>query len=828
MYLPRNLISHLYLQLLRSHHPLSPPVLILVALETDALCACRILTALLKRDYISHKIQPIAGYGDLSRAGTELVRPLMTSMGGSGGVVICLGVGGLVDLGETLGLDGDEESNDMGGVEVWVIDARRPWNLTNVFGLPTSSVQASIQGVDRACVTEGYRPGKGGIIAFDDGDIEEELSAEREAYHTLEELPDIGQDEDLDSGTDSDQEEDSRSRKRKSWLDQDASDDEDQRPAQRRRSNSGSSIASPLRFKPSREDSSQTSRSVSPASDTSSPAPPPKEPSPRTLRKRLLKIKRKSEAVIENYYSSGTAYSEPISSLLFSLASELGREDNDLLWLAIVGVSSLELSGRSMSGVGISDASGSGGSAGWGGHRGERIRQILRDEVRRLNPPDDGDSAREAMRAEVNGVIPTNARSPTDTSILLSPEPRLLLLRHWSLYDSMLHSPYLAPRLHVWTETGRKRLRKLLAKMGVSLSECQQSYTHMDMELKRDLRQKMLKYAPLYGLEGLVPLVSSGGYSGTREGWGFVRCWGWKACLSATDVGVILGSILEVGSLGFSTTLTSLPASENTSGSDNSYITSRFWAAYDALSLTSDSPTQILAAMPLAQHLHRAILRTGAALLSKHQIRHLRAFRMAVVKDGPDAKLFTNPGALTKLALWIGEAVRIQEKEVGGGVKVRGKRHVGTPLVLAGLDEDRSVYVVVGTGGGGGVIDFAAMAERREDRRKKKEAREKRQAEREERRAKRAAEKEQQGEDGEDQEEEDEESSDSDSDSELDADLDKSDKLVRNRFGIAFQEVVHETKARVRIDSFEHCVVEVQKEDLGAFLEALSFKSVVG
>ena len=50
----------------------------------------------------------------------------------------------------------------------------------------------------------------------------------------------------------------------------------------------------------------------------------------------------------------------------------------------------------------------------------------------------------------------------------------------------------------------------------------------------------------------------------------------------------------------------------------------------------------------------------------------------------------------------------------------------------------------------------------------------------------------------------------------------------KNRFGNAFQEVVDETGARVRIDSFEHCVVEVKKEDLSAFLESLSMKAVVG
>ncbi|OJD22132.1 hypothetical protein ACJ73_06525 [Blastomyces percursus] len=865
MYLPRSLISQLYLDLLRSHHPLSPPVLILAALEPDALCACRILTTLLKRDYIPHKIQPINGYGDLSRAGEELVRPMRTTQGGSGGVVVCMGVGGLVDLSDILGLDADE-TGSMGGVEVWVIDARRPWNLGNVFGgypghagLEEQDLHQGRKGVglNKGCITPSYKSHEGGIIVFDDGDIEEELAVEREAYCALLEMPELDEDDmnsnDSDSPTDTDEESGVHTKKRKSWSgrddDDDHSDDEGP-PRQRRRSNSGSFITSPTRYQRQPRDSSQASRSPSPSSGSESPAAP-KQPSARTLRRRLVRLKRKHEGVLRAYYSLGTSYSEPISSLLYSLASELGREDNDLLWLAIVGVSSLELSGRTMAGVGISNASESGGSAGWGGERGERIRQVLRDEVRRLNPPELSETGREAQRSAVSGVIPTTGRSPNDTSILLSPEPRFLLVRHWSLYESMLHSPYLAARLHVWSENGRKRLHKLLAKMGVSLSQCQQNYTHMDMELKRGLRQKLLKYAPMYGLEGLVPQAPSGAEFGAYAGWGFVRSWGWKACLSATDVGVIIGAILEVGKIDPTSSDSDRhrfpkPAREKDDSatsdisdpsSDSSQILARFWSAYDAISLTSsESPTNLLSSLPLAQHLHRAILRTGTSLLSKHQIRHLRAFRIAVVKDGPDVKLFTNPGALTKLALWVGEAVRVQEQEKGDRMKVGGKRAVGTPLVLAGLDEDRDVYVVVGTGGGGGVVDFAALAQRRDERRKKKEAQEKRRAEKEERRAKWAVERAERGEDeddGTEEEEEEDDDSSSSSNSESDDDFDEQSNIhsrgiARNRFGIAFQEVVQETNARVRIDSFEHCVVEVRKEDLGGFLEALSFRSVVG
>lgn len=595
-------------------------------------------------------------------------------------------------------------------------------------------------------------------------------------------------------------------------------------------------VSSPSRRRRPANNSSNSSRSATPTTDSPSPEEP-KLPSTQTLKRRLIRMKRKHETVLQSYYAVGTSYSEPISSLVYSLASELGREDNDLLWLAIIGVSSLELSGRTMTGVSISNALESGGSAGWGGQRGEHIRQILRDEVHRLNPPDPYERDRD-IRGEINGVIPTTARSPTDTSIRLSPEPRFLLVRHWSLYESMLHSPYLATRLHVWTENGRKRLHKLLAKMGISLTQCHQFYTHMDMELKRVLRGRLLKYAPMYGLDGLVPPEPSG-HASSREGWGFVRCWGWKACLSATDIGVILGAMLEVGPNEASGAWDPkrLPRArgsndeiENGGSSGESDLASllpRFWSAYDALSLTSESPTLLMDALPLAQHLHRAILRTGTSLLSKHQIRHLRAFRIAVVKDGPDVKLFTNPGALTKLALWIAEAIRVQEREKGDS-RIGKKRAAGTPLVLAGLDEDRDLYVVVGTGGGGGVVDFAAMSKRKEERRKKKEAKEKKQKEREDRRAKRAAERaERDGSDAEDDESEESESS-SESESEDEEDPSGKKHLVRNRFGIAFQEVVQETSARVRIDSFDHCVVEVQKDDLGGFLEALSFRSVVG
>lgn len=168
-----------------------------------------------------------------------------------------------------------------------------------------------------------------------------------------------------------------------------------------------------------------SSQVASPSRVIPSSPPVARQPSARTLRRRLLKMRRKHESVLQAYYSLGTSYAEPISSMLYNLAEELGREDNDLLWLSIVGVSSLELYGNSQQ-------SDSRRKSDWASNRHERIQQVLRDEVRRLNPTPVGDITRERELSETGGVIPTHARSPTDTSIRLSPEPRFLLIRHWS------------------------------------------------------------------------------------------------------------------------------------------------------------------------------------------------------------------------------------------------------------------------------------------------------------------------------------------------------------------------------------------------------------
>jgi cell division control protein 45 len=57
-------------------------------------------------------------------------------------------------------------------------------------------------------------------------------------------------------------------------------------------------------------------------------------------------------------------------------------------------------------------------------------------------------------------------QTTNEAKIVQSDEFKFFLHRHWNLYDSMLHSSYVASRLGVWKTNGKKKLGTLLVEMG--------------------------------------------------------------------------------------------------------------------------------------------------------------------------------------------------------------------------------------------------------------------------------------------------------------------------------------------------------------------------
>ena len=189
-----------------------------------------------------------------------MVRPMRMSDGGTGGIVVCLGVGGLVDLAQLLAFEQDDNGNiNPDGIEIWILDARRPYNLANVFGSTTQlgpngePGAGTTKGVNEGQVTKTFKAETGGIIIWDDGDIQEDLAAQKLAHFALNRMQnDVSQlgevdeneadisEDDSDRGSDTSSSHASSARKRKSSeLDEEesGSEKENARPIQRRRGN---------------------------------------------------------------------------------------------------------------------------------------------------------------------------------------------------------------------------------------------------------------------------------------------------------------------------------------------------------------------------------------------------------------------------------------------------------------------------------------------------------------------------------------------------------------------------------------------------------------
>jgi len=56
-------------------------------------------------------------------------------------------------------------------------------------------------------------------------------------------------------------------------------------------------------------------------------------------------------------------------------------------------------------------------------------------------------------------------------NIKAEPELKLMLLRHWTLFDSINNSNYMVAKLGLWKEPGQKKLRDFMAQIGCPIEQ---------------------------------------------------------------------------------------------------------------------------------------------------------------------------------------------------------------------------------------------------------------------------------------------------------------------------------------------------------------------
>jgi cell division control protein 45 len=255
----------------------------------------------------------------------------------------------------------------------------------------------------------------------------------------------------------------------------------------------------------------------------------------------------------------------------------------------------------------------------------------------------------------------------------------------------------------------------------------------MAIPLKRSLKDKLSTVSDVYGIEEII-----------RKG--IVRRYGFKGSVSAGDaVDAVAALLAATFNIPDRQTAYPTPPHDGNEGLEKFWVTS-FWSGWDAL----DNFELLMEGVSRAKALQQAIVATSTVLFEKRQIKDLRLFRLAVIKDGPDLHVFRNPLALTRLGVWIAEGC--------------AEAHLPPlPLVVAAFDLENNTYVVLGMGP-----------------RKPR-----------------------------------------------DSSTSFADVSEVNKFGTAFQRTATRLNARVRIDGFESSVIQVAKDDLSRFLEALTISGLV-
>lgn len=360
------------------------------------------------------------------------------------------------------------------------------------------------------------------------------------------------------------------------------------------------------------------------------------EDNPKKQRKLRKKLLHNCEAIMEDYYSQGTTISNSLSVQVYSLLSSIGETKLQFLWLTILGASSLDTSFPQVY---------------------NKLRPLLQDEVKRLSPND-------------------STKTPDTLALDIQPDYYLFLLRHSSLYDSFYYSNYVNAKLSLWNENGKKRLHKMFARMGISLATAQENWLYMDNKIKRELGTIFDKNLERYGLQDIV-----------RDG--FVRTFGYRGAISASEFVESITALLEIGQTGSDDAHTKAEGINDETGEtpDTAMLdkqkkwVSNFWLSWDTL---DDNIDLMNRGIKHAQNLQHAIFNTGVAILEKKLIKHLRIYRLCVLQDGPDLDLYKNPLTLLRLGNWLIECcAESEDKNL-------------LPMVLASLDEKADTYLVAG------------------------------------------------------------------------------------------------------------------------------------
>ncbi|CEO97713.1 Cell division control protein 45 [Plasmodiophora brassicae] len=356
--------------------------------------------------------------------------------------------------------------------------------------------------------------------------------------------------------------------------------------------------------------------------------------------------------VAEHY--NGAFYEISAAALAYDLSQQLAKDDNDLLWSGIVGLTDQWVHRRISKWM----------------YQNE-VDMFIKEVFNKNKVPDDDGGYADAddqVRVAVDGLITFVPKALGFT-----------LLGHWNLFDSMFHTQRVAIKLKVWRDSGRQELNLILAKLGIPFQESRFPYRLMHKTCKETLNKQIENYAHEYGLEKEDLFAAS-----------FTRQFADGLVVAAADMALAVSALLESHSV-------------DAEGAVASWE-SNFWRAHDSMKSCNVHVTQ--RGLQLAVELQQEITRSGHSLLIKKAVKSTGQFRLCVLDSPGRHVIFTHPLALSKLAFFLIDAyetVLIEQNtalrkrsRVGGRSAAAGRRVKIIPFVLCSYIEDRQSYLIVG------------------------------------------------------------------------------------------------------------------------------------
>ncbi|KAF4034272.1 CDC45-like protein [Phytophthora infestans] len=615
-------------------------VLILVALDVDALCAAEILTRLLRADMLSYSLLAVRGYEDVLQARETRIRGDDGTLRGGGELrsVIMLNCGAIVDVAKLLALPSY--------VKCYVLDSHRPIHLANIY----DEHQQIVVFDDGALSLDEY-PAFGPDLEVEDFEEEEE---ESEAEEEDNEKSDS--EAEVEFGTEDTQdtekeENDSEKRKR-----DEKDEDEDMEQSPKRR----------------KEDDSEEKDQV----DTLVPAEPVEESTVTAKRRRREEILR---------YYRGSFHGAPAATVAFELAQQVNSSQRDLLWFAIIGLT----------------------------------KQFVLEEI-------DTDNYNLMVTRFQDEVLAVDAPAPSsgpgatgdedrhpgydDGKISFEEEYRFMCYRHWSLYEAMYYSDYVASKLGLYHDQARRvgarnasgnngngagdtELHMFLARMGFSLRQSQQKFSYMPLEMKQMLREKTQEMAPKFGLDDLF-------YGSFKRTFAFQyqlcaadAVYGLQALLEAPEsyVAAVFEAETQHQNNTFSSlfSLDSILSSSDSNDKDGEekdaeadedsqedFRQQNFMLAHTALACQSVTSSKLMeSGIKVSMSLKQAIVRVGLSIMERKLLVRVKHFRYVCLNvPEREQELFANANVLTQLALFLLNVHRASGKWGGVNASARKKR----------------------------------------------------------------------------------------------------------------------------------------------------------